>query len=283
MSIIRVFPHRTSMTPDDDYVFIGEPPGLFIPPHDEIHVSCTFSWDVEKCRELQYQWQMFTDKSVKLGGPAFGSPCDTFIPGMYIKYNSKDKVIFTSRGCNNKCSFCLVPKNEGKLKELPIVEGNIIQDNNFLQCSTAHKDKVFEMLRSQKAVRFKGGLQANLIDAHFIENVQMLRISELWLACDSPQAISGFTTACEKLTKAGFSREKIKCYVLIGDDMEENEQRLQLVYKAGAMPFAQLVQPMTAEKKVYSSEWKKFHRQWSRPAATKAHVEKGTSFEDFST
>ena len=33
--------------------------------------------------------------------------------------------------CNNNCPWCIVPKIEGKLKELPIVPGNIIQDNNF--------------------------------------------------------------------------------------------------------------------------------------------------------
>lgn len=150
--IIRVFPYKTSYTPDDPYAFIGYPTFL-IPEHDEVHISCTFTWDKAKCEELAYQWEGFTDKPVKLGGVAYGSPCDDFIQGMYIKKN----IIFTSRGCNNSCGFCIVPKNEGKLKELPIYEGNIIQDNNFLQCSRSHKDKVFEMLKHQRQIEFRGG------------------------------------------------------------------------------------------------------------------------------
>ena len=41
--IIRVFCEQTNSTPTDDYVFIGEP-GLFIPPHNEVHISCVFTW-----------------------------------------------------------------------------------------------------------------------------------------------------------------------------------------------------------------------------------------------
>ena len=279
MKIIRVLPQKTSCTPDDDMVFIGEPPGLIIPEHDEIHISCTFTWDMAYCEYLKDQWEMWTDKPVKLGGVAYGSPCDTFTPGLYVKQG----IIFTSRGCNNNCKWCAVSRREGKLRELPIVEGNIINDNNFLQCSTRHKDKVFEMLKNQKAICFKGGLQANLIDSHFIENIKQLSIRELWLACDADENIPEFTVATEKLLKAGYTREHIRCYVLIGDDMQRNEERLQEVYKAGAMPFAQLFQPNESKRIEYSSEWKKFHRQWSRPAAIRAHCENGTRFEDYNT
>jgi len=260
-------------------VFIGEPPGLIIPPHDEVHVSCTFTWHKTYCEELLYQWQAFTDKPVLIGGPAFSSPCTTFAPGMYVKKG----ITFTSRGCNNNCSFCVVPKREGCIQELPITEGNIIQDNNFLQTSRGHKDKVFEMLKTQRGICFKGGLQNNLIDDHFINAITSLRIAELWLACDTDGAIPRFVEAANKLTKAGYNREKIKCYALIGDDMDENENRLQEIYRSGAMPFAQLYQPPGDVKKEYDATWKRFHRQWSRPAAIRAHCEKGTKFEDYNT
>jgi hypothetical protein len=39
--ILRVFPRRTSATPDDDLVVVNEPPGLFSRELnvDEVHVS----------------------------------------------------------------------------------------------------------------------------------------------------------------------------------------------------------------------------------------------------
>lgn len=275
--IIRVFPRRTSYTPDDDMAFVGMPP-LIIPEHKEIHVSCAFTWDKAYCEELAFQWEGRTNKPVKLGGPAFGSPAEDFIQGMYLKKN----IIFTTRGCNNNCPWCCVPKLEGKLKELPICEGNMIQDNNFLQASKRHKDKVFEMLKHQRAICFKGGLEADLIDEHFINGISELKIAELWLACDTDARLPEFKKACEKLSKAGFTRDKIKCYVLsYGKDRDKDEARAQAVYEAGAMPFVQLYRDFGDKKTEYSADWNAWARMWQRPAATRAHMEKGTSYKDF--
>lgn len=296
MNTLRIFPRRNSYTPNPGadslgYVDYGLPMfSQLIPEHDEVHVCCVFSWDKTECLELAYQWQVRTDKPVKLGGPAFGSPAEDFIQGMYIKPN----IIFTTRGCNNQCPWCCVPKLEGKLKELPVCQGNWIQDNNFLQASKAHKDKVFDMLRTQKAICFKGGLEVDLIDDHFIDSLNGLyytkgtkkisRISELWLACDTDGALPSFKRACAKLVNAGFSREKIKCYVLsYGKDMDADEARARAVYEAGAMPFMQLYRDFTDTKTAYSLEWNAFMRMWQRPAATRAHMEKGTQFWEFST
>lgn len=275
---IRVFTERTSYTPEDEYVFIGMPPMReLIPEHDEVHVSCTFTWDKGYAKELQYQWEALTDKPVRLGGVAFCSPSDDFIPGLYIKKN----IVFTTRGCNNNCPWCIVPKLEGKLKELPIHPGNWIQDNNFLQASRQHKDKVFDMLRGQKGICFKGGLEADLIDDHFVDNVTSLRIKELWLACDTDAALPAFKKACEKLRKAGFSREKIHCYVLShGKNMEADEVRCREIWEAGAIPFMQLYRDFSDQKTEYSPEWNAFARQWQRPAAMRAHMKRGTNYQE---
>lgn len=277
--IIRVFPRRTSYTPDDDMVFIGMPP-LIIPEHKEVHISCAFTWDKEYCKELAFQWEWRTDKPVKLGGPAFNSPAEDFVQGLYIKKN----IIFTTRGCNNNCPWCCVPKLEGKLKELPICEGNIIQDNNFLQANRAHKDKVFEMLKHQKGICFKGGLEADLIDNHFINGISNLSIKELWLACDTDARLPEFKKACEKLAKAGFNRNKINCYVLsYGKDRDKDEARARAVYEAGAMPFVQLYRDFSDTKTEYDADWNAWARMWQRPAATRAHMENGTDYKDFRT
>lgn len=269
MTILRVFPKRTSYTPTDDLAFVGPPPmAAFIPEHDEVHISCTFTWDMDECEDLAFQWEGATKKPVKLGGPAYHSQVDGFTPGLYVKKG----IIFTSRGCNNNCPWCGVRQIEGKLRELPICEGNIIQDNNFLQCSRQHKDKVFEMLRSQRRICFRGGMETDLIDDHFISNITSLRIAELWLACDTDAQIPRFKTACKKLTDAGYNRSQIKCYSLIGHNMEAEEQRNREIFRVGAMPFSQLERDFSRTKTEYSAEWKAFERQWQRPEATVAHM-----------
>lgn len=274
--IIRVFPRQTSYTPNDSYAFVGPPP-ILLPEHREVHVSCVFTWDKAEVRELAFQWEGRTDRPVRLGGPAFGTPVEGgFTPGLYVRPG----VVFTTRGCDNHCPWCGVPRLEGSLRELEITPGNIIQDNNFLQSSRAHKEKVFAMLKTQRAVCFKGGLEPALLDAHFIDAVCGLRIHQLWLACDTAAALPGFRLACGKLARAGFPMHKILCYVLIGDDMAENEARLRAVYEAGAMPFAQLYRDFSEEKTVYSPEWNAFARMWSRPPIIRALMREGAGNAD---
>ena len=45
----------------------------------------------------------------------------------------------------------------------------------------------------------------------------------------------------------------------------------------------QLYRDYSEEKTEYSKEWNAFCRQWQRPAAIRAHMEKGTDFRRFNT
>ena len=270
--IIRVFPRRNSYTPTDDMAFFDSP-GLWIPYHDEVHVCCVFTWDLKKCLELQKDWQAITDKPVMIGGPALGNAGGEFVPGRYVRQG----VTVTSRGCNNNCSFCFVPKREGKLRPLPILDGNIMQANNFLQEMKPHRREAYDMLKTQKKVIFAGGLQASLLKDWDIEEMRGLRIRKMFFACDCDANIPIIQKTGERMLKAGFSRDHLHCYVLCGDDIAKNEARCMAVYEAGMMPFAQLYQPETPIE--YSKEWKQFHRKWSRPAYYKAWMKTKDSSE----
>ena len=141
------------------------------------------------------------------------------------------------------------------------------------------------MLKTQRGICFKGGLEADLIDDHFCRSLESLGVSkvkELWLACDTDARLPEFKKACEKLKKVGFNRNKIHCYVLsYGKDRNKDEMRAQAGYEAGAMPFVQLYRDFSDAKTEYSSDWNKWARMWQRPAAIRAHMEKGTDYKDF--
>jgi len=271
INIARVFPRRTKMTPTDENAFVGEPP-LGCPLFDEVHISVTFTWDIERGLRLIKEWSKYGDR-IFIGGPAIGDVGNRFIPGMYIKKG----VVFTSRGCPNKCWYCLVPKREGKLRELPITEGHIVQDNNLLACSQQHIQTVFQMLKAQHRIEFAGGLQSDLITERIAQELSQLNIRHLWLSYDRPDDPDKIRKAVRILREYGFKRDQIRCYVLIAmasDTLTKTETRLKEAWRMGTLPFAMRYRKSVKnfeDSFVYRDrEWNLLTRKWSRPASVKA-------------
>ena len=274
MKIARIFPRRTRMTPTDENAFVGLPP-LGCPRYDEIHISVCFSWDIDKANYLAKQWSSYG--KVRVGGPAFDNAGGDFLSGYFLRPG----VTITSRGCPNDCPWCFVPKREGKIRELPFIEeGNIIQDNNLLACSKSHICKVFEMLRTQKAIDFSGGLEASRINGKIVDELRSLKIKQIWLAYDHFNGEWSVKEAVEKLRKY-FPRDKIRCYVLIGyhkDTLEKAEERLRWAWEIGTLPFA--MRYRIPEANWLSSflfkerAWNLLARQWTRPAIIKSMMGK---------
>jgi hypothetical protein len=264
--MIRVFPRQTKWTPDDELSFVGEPPLPQFRPADPtmpVFVSCTFTWDVAYAERLAASWRRFY-RRVELGGPAFGDAGNEFVAGRFLKQG----VTITSRGCPRHCPWCVVPRREGVIRELSIVPGYIVQDNNLLACSERHLDAVFAMLCEQKrGAVFSGGLDARLFDSLTLHRLEQIRVAELWFALDSNATWPSLRRVANWCSGV-FSIEKMRCYVLIGypgDSLTESRQRLEDVYALGFLPFAQLYRGDLAT--TYSADWRALARKWSRPAA----------------
>lgn len=235
--IARVFTVKTKYTPDDDLVFFDEP-GLFHPDVDQVHVSCSFSWDRAKAEHLAKQWRAVCD-DVRLGGPAFGDPGGEFTPGLYVKHG----YTFTSRGCIRKCEYCLVPQREGRIRELKIHDGRWVLDSNLLACSRPHVEAVFDMLERQaENVKLLCGLDTYLIKDWHLERVERLRkkLDFLYLAFDDMDDKESVREAIVKLYDRGLRQNQIWCFVLAGfkdDTPEEAAKRCEWVFSEGAFPF----------------------------------------------
>ncbi len=262
MTIIRVFPRRTSLTPGDGLVFIGAPPELPPPPAaDEVHVSVTFTWDMEEGRRLAEAWRQY-HPCVSLGGPAFGSPCAESPPGRYLRPG----VMVTSRGCNYHCPWCLVPVREGRLRPVQWRPGSIVQDNNLLQNDRAHVAAVLDSIRHIGRIEFTGGLDARLLTTEHADAIRALRLRHLFLACDAESALAPLRRAVRRLD--GLDRWQIRCYVLLaygGQTFSDAVGILEDVWGAGAMPYAILYQPPDGWID-YDADWRHLATAWCRPA-----------------
>ena len=268
MKILRVFPRATSYTPVDPMAFVGMPDFGKMPEADEVHISVAFTWDKPEAERMAESWGAFY-RVVRIGGPAYGDSGGGFVAGRYVKSG----VTFTSRGCPNRCDFCVVPEREGRLRELPIVPGWIVQDNNLTACSAGHVDAVFSMLRSQPhPAQFAGGLEAARITPAWVERLRSIRLGQLFLAYDDPNDDFEVSRAAALLENAGIPRDKCRCFVLIGrdsDTLDAARQRCEQVWEWGMLPFAMLYRDETGARP--DGGWRQLQRTFSRPAATKAY------------
>lgn len=263
--IIRVFPRKTNATPDDELAVVNRPPGFF-DEADAIHVSVTFSWDMPRAERLAKEWERVAP--VTVGGPATGQRSEEFVAGRYIRTG----YTITSRGCPNRCWFCNVWRREGVVRELSIVPGWNVLDDNLLACSRSHIEAVAEMLRQQKSlghrVEFTGGLEAARLEDWHIYILRDLRPKQIFFAYDTPEDLEPLRDAGRRLLAAGWTPESksLRCYVLCGyqgDTRDAADARMRQTIEAGFCPMAMVYRDSQGVK---HHDWQSFQRMWARPA-----------------
>lgn len=263
MNIARVFPRKTNMSPSDPLAFFGEPTiETLAMGIDEVHISVAFSWDLEKAEELYEAWQML-GVPVLVGGPAFDDRMGDFTPGMYVKPG----VVFTSRGCQKECWFCSVPRcSRGVIRELPILDGYNICDDNILGTSEGHFRSVIEMLRRQKERPvFSGGLEPAFMQPWHADLLKSVNPKTMYTAYDTKDDYEAIRNMAGIMWDAGFSPKgrQIKCYCLCGydgDSFDDAERRMKQIMDVGFLPFAMLYRDESGTTK---QEWRKFQREWA--------------------
>lgn len=278
-AIARVFPRKTNASPTDALAFFREPTIENIADCikagvTKVHISVTFTWDLERAEELYDTWQIL-GVPVEVGGPAFDDRMGDFTPGLYLR----DGLIFTSRGCTKDCWFCSVPRcAHGVIRELPIVDGWNILDDNILGTSETHFRAVCDMLKRQKhRAIFTGGLEPALLQQWQADILHEVKPARLYTAYDTRDDLEPLVEMGKKLRSAGFrpASHTMCCYVLCGydgDSFEDAEKRLAQTMRAGFVPYAMLFRD---EDGKYDSEWRRFQREWCRPIIT------GKKFNEF--
>jgi hypothetical protein len=111
------------------------------------------------------------DMSVVLHEDIENQECD------YSIYDTDTSYGFISRGCIRNCSFCFVPRKEGKIRQVNTIE-NIVRhkkveflDNNFLALPN-HKELLKQLIKMKLRFRFNTGIDIRLVDE---ENSELLR------------------------------------------------------------------------------------------------------------
>lgn len=218
---------------------------LFSRP-DRIYASKVFSFSAD------FQDYAAGDPEPIRGGTGYDAitklpeDVERMIPDYSLYSNFSAALGFLTRGCIRNCPWCIVPKKEGRLREVDDIEriaaGRkevILLDNNFLAA-----DKEFVREQLEKAARrrlkldFNQGLDARLVTP---ENARLLAacrwIRYIRFSCDTIAMIEPIRRAVELVREAGFRRE-IFVYMLV-TDIGDAETRLQALVDLNVIPFAQ--------------------------------------------
>jgi len=229
---------------------------------DQVHISVVFTWDLGRAEWLYRQWKYIAP--TEIGGPATGMMGGDFQSGLYIKPG----YTITSRGCPNKCWFCSVWRREGNIRELPIVPGNNILDDNLLACSDNHINRVFDMLEQQPGAKeLTGGLEAARFEAWHLERIMSVHgMKQVFFAYDSPDDLAPLKRVSEMIRDIQGRSRLFRCYVLCGyerDEINVAQSRMEEMLRLGFIPMAMLYKNENGQNDL---SWKRFQRQWARPA-----------------
>ncbi len=199
--------------------------------------------------------KIFTGYSKKL---------DKCIPDYSIDWQVKkpwdnSMIVFTTRGCPNKCGYCMVWRMEPEFYIQPnwekaITENDfeiaIVSDNSFLSSPYNHIKNVIDSLnKNNKKVIFNNGMNCREItnkNAKLFASLTYIR-NGFRIGFDRMKDDGHYQKAMEKLIKAGL---KIKgnsyTYILFNfdDTPQEAYYRAQESWKYGSNPYLMRYRPL---------------------------------------
>lgn len=191
----------------------------------------------------------------------------------YSLYGATYSTGFLTRGCPNKCGWCVVPSKEGGIRANADVSEFlrhnevVLLDNNVL--ASDHGIAQIEQLGGMRVkVDFNQGLDARLIDAPMAGMLSNLRwLSPLRLACDSQAQMPHIAKAVKLLREANCTPRNYFCYMLV-NDVDEAHDRSEFLRGLGVDPFAQPYRDFTTNAEP-SIEQKDFARWVNHKAVWK--------------
>jgi len=228
------------------FVKENPPPDYFgyIPPklekhYDEIYVTSLFTYRYTQVIDCIRKYQLlYPNAEIKVGGilatllpnlikretgitPHIGllSEAEKCPPDYSLFPELEFSITFTTRGCLNKCKYCVVPKIEPRfiIREnwerdiAPEHKRIIFWDNNWL-CSPNFCEDVKKLEEIGKPYDFNQGLDCRLFNEEKAQLLCQTRIQPLRFAFDSPSQDKYIQEAIRIAKKYGFS--DIRVYAL---------------------------------------------------------------------
>lgn len=218
-------------------------------------------WDALSHYDKVYSSKVFTftdedeylpDNVIK-GGTGYHSmselpsEIDDMFPDYSIYPSVNYSVGFLTRGCVNKCPWCVVPAKEGAIRayrdwqdiKRPDCRDIVFMDNNVL--ASEHGLRQMEsMIGHPIRIDFNQGLEAKRVTPEIAEIISKLKWRRfIRFACDTDKALDDVIAATHLLSRHGVRADRIFVYMLVTHDLESAERRAIALRRLGVSPFAQ--------------------------------------------
>lgn len=205
----------------------------------------------------------------------------------YNLYNI-DKALaygFLTRGCPNKCKWCVVPAKEGKITPYMDIEeiavngrkNIILMDNNVL-ASDYGLQQIEKIVSMGVRVDFNQGLDARLVTddiARLLARVKWMK--RIRFGCDTPGQIAECERATALIDKYGYKGEYFFYCILLSDFKESFERVNYWKNKGGRfLPHCQPYRDLNNPRQIIP-QWQKDLAGW----ADKKWIFRSCEFKNF--
>ena len=211
-----------------DTVEWWEPLGLF----DRVYSSKVFDFTPEN--------PYLPPDTVK-GGTGYGlftelaPEIDAVFPD-YSIYPSCDYAIgYLTRGCPNKCRWCVVPKKEGGIRPYRAwqdlvrrdTDKLVLMDNNILACDYGI-EQLAGLIGSGYRIDLNQGMDARLVTSEVADILARLKwINYLRFSCDQESQIEPVLRTCALLKERGIKPYRVFVYLLVTADLSSASRRVE--------------------------------------------------------
>ena len=264
----------------DQVRLVRGPDGDGFVPH-RIYVTSLFTYAWEPVHQvIRFYTRKYPKARVIVGGiyatlcpdhlrDAFGdrieiyqglfSKIDNILPDYSLVPEWNASILFSSRGCIRKCSFCSVPVLEPefiakrRIKKLVYPEHKkvIFWDNNIL--ASPHWRNIFNELKElNREVDFNQGLDARLLTEEVTLKLKDLRLPIVRLAYDTEGIRRPLAKAIKLLKGVGIRGRKIIVYCLYNFDRDNPENfhtRIKDLLDWGVVAYPMRYEPLEPRDK----------------------------------
>lgn len=153
---------------------------------------------------------------------------------LYPSIDNKTAYGFLTRGCPNKCKWCVVPRKEGNIRPYMdvddvAVDGRtnlVLMDNNILACDYG-LEQIQKIIDRGYRVDFNQALDARLVTDDIAKLLAKVRwIDVIRFGCDTPRQIEECEEAMSMIDSYRKNPAQYLMYTMIGNDFDEALNRL---------------------------------------------------------